>query len=44
MKNNRRDFLKKTLYVGLAQGITSIYAGMAQSMNSGTLSIPPEVK
>jgi predicted dehydrogenase len=36
MKNNRRDFLKKTLYGGLALGITGSCAVTAQNMNSGT--------
>ncbi|MDR1675408.1 MAG: twin-arginine translocation signal domain-containing protein, partial [Tannerella sp.] len=30
MKSNRRDFLKKTLYGGLALGVTGSYAGAAQ--------------
>ncbi|MDR0697677.1 MAG: Gfo/Idh/MocA family oxidoreductase, partial [Tannerella sp.] len=36
MKSNRRDFLKKTLYGGLALGLTGSYAEVAQRMNSGT--------
>ena len=39
MKSNRREFLKKTLYGGLALGETSVtgsYAGAVQSLNSGT--------
>jgi predicted dehydrogenase len=36
MKSNRREFLKKSLYGGLALGVTGSYAGAAQRMNSGT--------
>ncbi|MDR1335465.1 MAG: Gfo/Idh/MocA family oxidoreductase, partial [Tannerella sp.] len=36
MKSNRREFLKTTLYGGLALGVTGSYAGIAQSCSSGT--------
>jgi hypothetical protein len=36
MKSNRREFLKKSLYGGLALSVTGSYAGAAQHMNSGT--------
>jgi predicted dehydrogenase len=36
MKTNRRDFLKKTLYGGLALGVTGHYAEAAQNLNSET--------
>ncbi|MDR1456354.1 MAG: Gfo/Idh/MocA family oxidoreductase, partial [Tannerella sp.] len=40
MKSNRREFLKKTLYGGLALGVTGSYAGAAQSSKNGNAAQP----